>query len=71
MEGGFLLDVVILECTAILKLLTGKDQALLVGRDALFVLDLSFDVLDRVGLLHIEGDSLSGKGLHEDLHSTT
>ena len=33
MESGFLLDVVIRKGTAILKLLTGEDQALLVRRD--------------------------------------
>ena len=30
------------------ELLAGEDQALLVGRDALLVLDLGLDVLDRV-----------------------
>ena len=32
-EGGLLLDVVVAEGAAILKLLASKDQALLVGRD--------------------------------------
>ena len=34
------------------------------------VLDLGFDVIDSVGRLHLEGDSLSGEGLDKDLHAT-
>ena len=33
-------------------------------------LDLSLDVLDRVGRLHLESDRLSSQGLDEDLHPT-
>jgi hypothetical protein len=33
-EGGLLLDVVVAQGAAVLKLLAGKYQALLVGRDA-------------------------------------
>ena len=39
-EGRFPLDVVIREGAAILELLAREDQTLLVGRDALLVLDL-------------------------------
>ena len=38
MEGRLLLDVVVGECTAVLELLAGEDQALLVGRNAFLVL---------------------------------
>ena len=31
-------------------------------------LDLRLDVLDGVRRLHLEGDGLAGKSLHEDLH---
>ena len=48
MERRLLLDVVVRQRAAVLELLAGEDQALLVGRDALFVLDLGLDVLDRV-----------------------
>ena len=34
MESRLLLDVVVVEGAAVLKLLAGEDQALLVGRDA-------------------------------------
>merc|ERR1712227_856503 len=38
--------------------------------DALLVLDLGLDVLDRVGRLHLEGDGLTGEGLDKGLHSS-
>jgi len=48
MEGGFLLDVVVGKGASIFKLLSSKDQALLVWRDALLVLDLSLDIVNGV-----------------------
>jgi len=69
-EGRLFLDVVILESAAILKLLAGEDESLLVWGDAFLILDFGLHVLDSVGLLHIKGDGLASKGLHEDLHST-
>ena len=68
-EGGLLLDVVVREGAAVLELLASEDKTLLVGRDALLVLDLGLDVVDGVRGLDLEGDGLSGEGLHEDLHS--
>ena len=44
---------------------------MLVGRDAFLVLNLSLHVVDRVGRLDVESDSLAGESLHEDLHTTT
>ena len=67
-QGGLLLDVVVGKSAAVLELLAGEDQALLVGRDALLVLDLGFDIVDGVARLHLEGDSLAREGLDEDLH---
>ena len=37
----------------------------------LLVLDLGLDVVNGVGRLDLEGDSLAGQGLDEDLHTTT
>ncbi len=68
MKGGFLLDVVISQGAAVLELLTGKDEALLIRGNALLVLDLLLDVLNRVRGFHLEGDGLSSQSLHEDLH---
>merc|ERR1711874_157136 len=48
MEGALLLDVVVREGPAVLQLLPGEDQSLLVRRNAFLILDLGLDVLDRV-----------------------
>ena len=69
MESRLLLDVVVAQSASILKLLASKDEALLVRRDAFAVLNLLLDVLNCVGRLHIQRDSLTCKCLHEDLHS--
>jgi len=70
-EGGLLLDVVVGEGPSVLELLASEDQPLLVWGDALLVLDLGLDVLDRVGWLNLEGDGLTSEGLDEDLHSSS
>ena len=69
-ERRLLLDVVVRERAAVLELLAREDQALLVRRDALLVLDLLLHVLDRVRRLDLEGDGLARQGLDEDLHAT-
>ena len=66
-EGRLLLDVVVRESAAVLELLAREDQALLVWGDALLVLDLGLDVLDRVGRLNLERDCLARQRLDEDL----
>ena len=68
MEGGLLLDVVVRKSAAVLELLAGEDEALLIWGDALLVLDLGLDVLDGVRGLDVEGDCLAGEGLDENLH---
>jgi streptomycin 6-kinase len=59
MEGGLLLDVVIGKGAAILKLLAGENQALLIRRDALLILNLRLDVVDSIRGLNLEGDGLA------------
>jgi len=71
MESGLLLDVVIGEGSAILKLLTSEDESLLIWWDSLLVLDLGLDILDGVSWLDIKGDSLTSEGLDENLHTTS
>ena len=70
MEGRFLLDIVIRKSSAILKLLAGKNESLLIGGDALLVLNLSLDILDGVRSLDVQGNSLASQSLDEDLHAT-
>jgi hypothetical protein len=67
-QSRFLLDVVIRQGSAVLQLFARKDQALLVWRNALLVLDLLFHIVDRVRGLHIQSDGLASQSLHEDLH---
>ena len=68
MQGRLLLDVVILESAAILELLAREDQALLIWRNTLLVLDLGLDSVDGVASLYLEGDGLTSEGLDENLH---
>merc|ERR1711980_7161 len=69
MEGGLLLDIVVREGAAIFKLLSGKDQPLLVRGNAFLVLDLGLDILNCVTGLNLQGDGLASEGLDEDLHA--
>ena len=48
MERRLLLNVVVGQSATVLELLPGKDETLLVGRDALLVLDLGLDVVNSV-----------------------
>ncbi len=68
MQRALLLDVVVRERAAVLELLAREDEALLVGRDALLVLDLLLHVLDRVRRLDVQRDGLARERLHKDLH---
>ena len=67
-EGGFLLDVVVREGSAILELFASKDQSLLIWRNTLLVLDLGLDILNAVTWLNLEGDGLAREGLNKNLH---
>ena len=60
---AYLLDIVVRQGTAVFELLSGENQALLVGRDALLVLDLALDIVDRVGRFNLECDGLARQGL--------
>merc|ERR1719272_135629 len=71
MESGLLLDVVVLEGSAVFELLSGEDESLLVWGNSLLILDLGLDGFDGIGLLNLEGDGLTGEGLDEDLHSSS
>ena len=68
-QGGLLLDVVVAESATILQLLASEDQPLLIRRNSLLILDLSFDILNGVAGFHLQGDGLAREGLHENLHS--
>ena len=67
MKGRLLLDVVVGQSAAILKLLASEDETLLVRGDALLVLDFGLHRLDGIGRLDLKGDRLAREGLNEDL----
>merc|ERR1712013_41029 len=71
MQSRLFLNVIAAQRTPILQLLSGEDQTLLLGRNALLVLNLGLHVLDRIIRLHVERDRPSREGLDEDLHRTT
>lgn len=58
-ESRLLLDVIIREGAAILKLLSRKDETLLIRRNALLILDLRLYIVDGITGLHLKGDSLA------------
>jgi len=58
-EGGLLLDVVVRKSAAILELLSGEDQTLLVRGNALLVLDLGLDIVNGIRALDLESDGLA------------
>ena len=68
MESGLLLDVVVRKSAAILELLSGEDETLLIRGNTFLVLNLLLYSLDGVRSLNLKGDGLSGQGLDEDLH---
>merc|ERR1712121_210038 len=71
MKGRFLLDVVVRKSASILKLLSGKDQPLLIWGNAFLVLDLSLDIFNGVRWLNLKGDGLASQGLDKNLHTTS
>ena len=71
MKGRLLLDVIIRKCPSIFQLFAGEDQALLVRRDTLLVLNLLLDIVNGIRRFDLEGNRLAREGLDEDLHTTT
>merc|ERR1712152_58754 len=71
MKSALLLDVVVRESSSILKLLTSKDEPLLVWGNSLLVLDLGLDILNGVRWLHLQGNGLASEGFDKDLHTTS
>jgi hypothetical protein len=53
---------------AVLQLLVGEDQTLLVWWDAFLILDLGLDVVDGIGGLDFKGDGLASEGFDENLY---
>jgi len=71
MQGGFFLDVIVAEGSAILELFSGENKSLLIRWDSFLVLDFCLDVFNGVAWFNIESDGFSGQSLNEDLHTTS
>ena len=67
MQCGLLRDVVVRERALILELLAAKDEALLVRRDALLILDLLLDIRDARRGLDVQRDRPARQRPDEDL----
>ncbi len=65
MESGLFLDVVVRKGATVFELLSSEDQALLIRRNTLLVLNLGLDIVDRIGGLDFKGDGLAGEGLND------
>jgi hypothetical protein len=68
-QGGLLLDVVVRQRAALLQLLAGENQALLIRGDALLVLDFCFNIVDGIVWLDFQRDRLAGQRLDKNLHA--
>ena len=68
MQSALLLDVVVGEGAAVLQLLAREDEALLVGGDALLVLNFGLDGIDSVGGFNLESDCFARECFNENLH---
>ena len=71
MKGWLFLDIVIRKSSSIFKLLSSEDKSLLIWWDTFLILDFSFNVLNGVCWLNVKSNSFSGKGLDEDLHTSS
>jgi hypothetical protein len=67
-KSRLLLNVVIGKGPSVLELLSGENETLLIRGDSLLVPNLGLYIIDGIGGLDLEGDSLAGKSLHKDLH---
>ena len=70
MKSALLLNVIIRKSAAIFQLLSGKNETLLVRRDAFFILNFRFNIVDSVRRFNLKGNSFSCEGLDENLHAT-
>ena len=71
MKGGLLLNVIVTQSSPILQLFASKDESLLIGWNALLILNFGLHVVDGVRRFNLQRDRLAGQGLDKDLHATT
>lgn len=71
MKVTTLFDPIIKKSLTILHLPATKDEALLVRRNALFLLDQGFHVMKGSIWLHLQRDFFASERLNKDLNMTT
>ena len=67
MERGLLLNIVVGQCAAVFKLLTSKNESLLVWRYPFLILNLLLHILDGIARLSVECDCFSSERLDKNL----
>jgi len=70
-ESWFFLNVVIGKSSSIFKLLSSKDESLLIWWDTFFVLDFGFYIFNGISWLNIKSYGFSSKSLNENLHTSS
>ena len=68
MDGGILVDVIILNSPAIFKLLTSKDESLLISRNTLLVMNLILQAFNAVLGAAVQSDGLASQSFNKELH---
>merc|ERR1712042_281168 len=71
MQSGLLLDVAVTKGATILKLFAGKDQSLLIWGNALFILNLGFDIFNGVRRLNLQCNCFTSQGFDKNLHTSS
>lgn len=66
-KHGLSCDVIVAESPSFLKLLSIKDQALLVRRNVLFVLNLPLHILNSIVALYLNRNDLAKKSMDKDM----
>ncbi len=69
MKGARPTNVAIIQCLVVLELLAAKDETLLIGWNAFFVLNLGFDASNGIAETDTECDSFTSECFHEDLRA--
>lgn len=68
MDGVFFSNVIVREGPLLIELFSSEDESLLVGWDALLVVDMLFERENGIGWLNVDGHGPSSESLHEYLH---
>jgi len=71
MERGLLLNIIVRKSSAIFKLLSSKDEPLLIWWNSFLVLDLGFHIFNRVRWFNLKSNGLSCQSFDKDLHSSS